>query len=426
MNYTDETAIDKIKYLLKGISALATISICGYDRVDGSYSYFNELIHPKAFAENKKLTEWLVSQAVGKAAPYILVEEQCICFAAIAVNDSYFLLMGPVEIGEPGYEMVHAFCRKYRIPEKYYVGIPRRDFNYFVNFTGMAYEIAVSKALSIGEILEQNAITMDMPTDMMAAKGMKRTENYNREEYHHTYDEERRFLDAIRQGNMDAVNKELDALISTTGKLSKNAVNHYHNLAICMITLSSRAVIEGGVEPSEAYETSDIYINRLDRIHSVQAYNALMRESSMEFTRLAKEKRNKRIYSNYVEQCKAYIHNRYKEKISLTELSEYIGINETYLSHLFAERENMTLKEYLNQVRVERAKNLLKYSSTSLIEISDYVGFCSQSYFGRVFKRITSMTPQQYRNQYKNAEYQHPVKWNPKQTGEENLGAGEK
>ena len=63
------------------------------------------------------------------------------------------------------------------------------------------------------------------------------------------------------------------------------------------------------------------------------------------------------------------------------------------------------MKEYLNQVRTERAKNLLKYSNSSLVEISDYVGFSSQSYFGSVFKRIAGMTPQQYRNRYHVKEF---------------------
>ena len=60
----------------------------------------------------------------------------------------------------------------------------------------------------------------------------------------------------------------------------------------------------------------------------------------------------------------------------------------------------MSIKEYIYKVRTERAMNLLRFSNSSIVEIGEYVGFESQSYFGKIFKRYTGMTPQMCRDRY--------------------------
>lgn len=56
-------------------------------------------------------------------------------------------------------------------------------------------------------------------------------------------------------------------------------------------------------------------------------------------------------------------------------------------------------------MRVDRASNMLKYSELTLSEIAEYVNFPSQSYFGKVFKRLRQMTPKEYRDHYKSPEW---------------------
>ena len=65
----------------------------------------------------------------------------------------------------------------------------------------------------------------------------------------------------------------------------------------------------------------------------------------------------------------------------------------------------MCLQDYINEVRVERSANLLIYSDEPLSMIAEYVNFPSQSYFGRIFKEKKGMTPRQYREKYKPAEF---------------------
>lgn len=86
----------------------------------------------------------------------------------------------------------------------------------------------------------------------------------------------------------------------------------------------------------------------------------------------------------------------------LDEIAEHLHINPSYLSRLFSKEMHIRLQDYIVQVRVERAANLLKYSDETIAEIGDYVGFPSQSHFGYTLKKIIGMTPRQYRENHKN------------------------
>ena len=66
---------------------------------------------------------------------------------------------------------------------------------------------------------------------------------------------------------------------------------------------------------------------------------------------------------------------------------------------------NLRLQDYIVQVRVERAANLLAYSEEPIAAIGDYVNFPTQSYFGKVFKKYKGMTPREYRNKQKPKEF---------------------
>lgn len=84
----------------------------------------------------------------------------------------------------------------------------------------------------------------------------------------------------------------------------------------------------------------------------------------------------------------------------MEKTAEALGITPDYLSKIFKKTEGVSLKRYILQERITRAENLLRYSEYSIIEISKYLGFSTQSHFTQVFKKYCGMTPQAFRNQY--------------------------
>lgn len=113
---------------------------------------------------------------------------------------------------------------------------------------------------------------------------------------------------------------------------------------------------------------------------------------------------NNRIIAKVV----SYVNYHYKEKISVSRLAELCFCNPNYLSTLFKKMMNMSIVEYINNIRIIRAKSILLFTSKSVEEISLSVGFSYPSYFISTFKKIVGCTPKEYRenNQQSDKRYE--------------------
>lgn len=97
-----------------------------------------------------------------------------------------------------------------------------------------------------------------------------------------------------------------------------------------------------------------------------------------------------------VNAAKKYVQKNYKEKLTLAMISSDIGISQGYLSSVFKKTTGSNLNDYVNHVKIEKAKDLLGMHEYMMYEISDMLGFENPYYFSKVFKRITGMTPSDY------------------------------
>lgn len=102
--------------------------------------------------------------------------------------------------------------------------------------------------------------------------------------------------------------------------------------------------------------------------------------------------------ANTLNQIIDFIHDNYEQDISLAELAERFHMNYSYLSWYFKQRTNENLTAYINKVRVEKAKELLKYTDETISQISTKIGFSEHNYFSKVFKKFVGMTPIEYRH----------------------------
>ena len=78
-------------------------------------------------------------------------------------------------------------------------------------------------------------------------------------------------------------------------------------------------------------------------------------------------------------------------------VADHLHVNTSYLSTLFRQVTGMTFKEHLNRIRIEEAARLLSNTDYSVMEIAIACGYKDQSYFTKVFKKLTGLTPKQYR-----------------------------
>lgn len=94
---------------------------------------------------------------------------------------------------------------------------------------------------------------------------------------------------------------------------------------------------------------------------------------------------------------KEYIDQHFTEELTLEALADLTYINKYYLAHAFKKYIGISPINYMIQKRLEEAKSLLETTNYSISQISNIVGFSSQSYFSQVFQKNTKMSPNQYR-----------------------------
>ena len=99
-----------------------------------------------------------------------------------------------------------------------------------------------------------------------------------------------------------------------------------------------------------------------------------------------------------------FITENYDKDISLDDVSRHLNLSPYYFSKLFKSETGTTFVEYLTNLRMERAQELLKDESLSIKEICAAVGYADPNYFSRTFKKNVGVTPTVYREGSKNEE----------------------
>lgn len=92
-----------------------------------------------------------------------------------------------------------------------------------------------------------------------------------------------------------------------------------------------------------------------------------------------------------------YMAEYYMNDLTLQKVAEAVGVSANYLSTLFAQEQGEGFVEYLNQIRIEHACTYLKQNYFKIYEIAYKVGFRDEKYFSRVFKKVTGMSPSEYK-----------------------------
>lgn len=104
-------------------------------------------------------------------------------------------------------------------------------------------------------------------------------------------------------------------------------------------------------------------------------------------------------YSRIIKGAMDYIAQNYSNPdLSVVEIASYLNFTATYLNVLFKQEIKVTLKQYLSNYRLEKAKRMLESDFNKITDIAEKCGYANANYFAKVFKEMTGMTPVEYRN----------------------------
>ena len=167
---------------------------------------------------------------------------------------------------------------------------------------------------------------------------------------------------------------------------------------ISLVTIFTRAAIQGGISFEKAYTCSDYYIQSIEAASNITEVIQLIETMYFDITNQVHEATLSAIKNPMICECITYLDTHYREKIDLEELASTLGYTKYYLSTCFKKETGVSISEYITEKRIAYAKLMLKNPSIDMQEISDELCFANPSHFSAVFKKMTGLTPTQYRN----------------------------
>lgn len=210
-------------------------------------------------------------------------------------------------------------------------------------------------------------------------------------------EKEQELFNAAARGDRNAANALLNELLGHIFFFTSEADTSQVRV-IELLLLLSRAAIQGGGDPDAVLAISDQYIQKLRRLRSREEVAQWLAQALHRYTDLVFSFVDSR-HRNVIRKAMSYMRLNCERNLTLGEVADYVGYSHTHFSKVFKEEMGCGFRTYLNQTRVEKSKVLLLAGNMPISEICSVCGFEDQSYFCKVFKRLTGVTPDRYRKQ---------------------------
>jgi two-component system response regulator YesN len=207
---------------------------------------------------------------------------------------------------------------------------------------------------------------------------------------------ERELLAFISKGDLDGSRKVLNEILGLIFFYSNNNLDAIKLRVVELVVLLSRAAIDGGASTEEIIGLNNDYLVRVRQSRSVYDLSASLSVILTRFVDCVFTLRSIK-HADLIRKSIHFIHSQYTGSLSLERVAEYIHLSPSHFSRIFHEGTGESFVAYLTRIRIEKAKSLLQNHSIPLAEIGARTGFKDQSYFTRVFKRSTGLSPGKYR-----------------------------
>ena len=206
---------------------------------------------------------------------------------------------------------------------------------------------------------------------------------------------ESRLITKVKTGDLAEARKTLNELLAILILYEDYSVDRLKVRIVELCALLSRAAIERGSDTNMVLEMNDRLINAIMRSDDMNDMCYQFQENMDIFTESLFFSSDQSSVS--IKKATEYIAAHFAEEITLADVANEIHLNASYLSTLFKQVTGVSFKEYLNKIRIEEAQRLLLNTDYPIMHIAISCGFSDQSYFTKVFKKHTGLTPKQYR-----------------------------
>ncbi len=240
---------------------------------------------------------------------------------------------------------------------------------------------------SQGKLYQQSRINETI--QMYKAQEISSTQRF-------VYEKENALLAKVRTGSIQDAKALLNDLLGYVFFTEGGNVEAVRMRAIELTTLLSRVAMDGGARADSIYDLNGKFLSLLSRGGSIDDLCFLLQDVVESFMSAMFNQIDKG--NPHIRRALGYMSEHYSEPITLEGVSSQVGLSPSYFSQLFHQTVGVSFREHLCRIRVEESRQLLANTRYSLTDIALAVGFADQSYFCKVFKKITGMTPGKFRN----------------------------
>jgi len=188
----------------------------------------------------------------------------------------------------------------------------------------------------------------------------------------------------------------IDRISLRAGKRTIRAVKHYFTVLSSII---ARKMYENQVPSKKAFAFNTACIDMIDNHLKDASFLQFADDLIDIFISVISERKRPTFSHRTVNKVIIYINDEVETDLSVEDIAKYFQVSTSHLSRIFREHVGITLVEYLNVRRVEESQYYLRHTNKSILDIAKQYHFCNQSYFTRIFKKYTEVTPKQFRDQ---------------------------
>jgi len=208
-------------------------------------------------------------------------------------------------------------------------------------------------------------------------------------------------IEGIKSGNEAAVEERLRDIFSYIRGVDpskKEFIKNFYWNTITSINNIRLSLKAGDDDRKVEYtELSGLY-GLIEKCSNADELNMLLEESARSVVTKVNNYNNKSI-KLILRKAVEYLHEHYHEPITLNEVAEHTLVSTYYISRMFKKEMGKNFVDYLNELRIEKAKELLKDVRYKTYEVAEKVGIPDAHYFSRLFKKYVGITPTEYREQ---------------------------
>lgn len=187
----------------------------------------------------------------------------------------------------------------------------------------------------------------------------------------------------------------IDRISFRSGKKTISDVRHYFAV---LSSVMARKLYENQVPSKKAFAFNAACIDMIDHYMNDAAFLQFADDLIDFFILVISERKQPTFSHQTVNKVILFINDEVESELSVEDIAKYFNVSTSHLSRIFKEHVEITLVEYLNVRRVEESQYYLRHTNKSISEVSSQYHFCNQSYFTRIFKKYTGITPKQFRD----------------------------